>query len=1329
MGNCVKSGNGAPVASVSNRQTCTGDNSLIGSICVSGSPKNSGDPDCAKEGNPIHSGTGNKYQEELDVAGIAGFPQGVSHFTNSQVAHSFGWSFNWDAYRVYSTGSPPTTLTLQRPGNKLYIFTLQGSVWTSEADLTGKLERIVDAASNITTGWRYTTADGEIETYSLSRIASLTNRLGWKWIFTWTGSNYTVTDPFGRQLSFGVDAQTNRTMTTPSNNLYTYRSDANKSLTSVTYPGGAVRSYVYEDTRYPQALTGIIDENGNRYATWTYDAQGRAITSEHAGGAEKVTLTYNADGTTAVTDALNTTRTRSFATVLGVIKSSGNSQPGGSGCSASSAAMTYDANGNVAARTDFNGNQTRYTYDLARNLETSHTEAYGTSVARTISTSWHSYWRLPLKIAEPLKLTTYKYNGDAGVYCAPTTALVGTQPIGVVCSKTEQATTDANGSLGLSPTVTGTARTWAYTYDAYGQVLTANGPRTDVTDLITTTYYTATDTDLGKRGNVATVTNAAGHLTSITAYTLEGRPLTIVDPNGVTTTLAYDLRGRLTSRSVGLSGSFETTNYTYDGVGQLLQVALPDLSTLNYTYDAAHRLTDITDGPGNTITYTLDALGNRTAEEVRDTVGALARTRSHVYDALSRLYKDIGASSQTTTYSYDANGNLTGITDPLSHITTNTYDALNRLIQMTDPTTGKVNTTYNGQSQVTKITDPRSKATTYTVNGLGNQTKQVSPDSGTTTYTYDAAGNMTKRTDAKSQASTYQYDALNRVTQITYKDGSKVINTYDTGTNGKGRLTQIQEFNLSGSVTSTIAYTYDASGRILTDSRSLTGVTPATATTSYRTTNGRLSGMTYPSGRQMNYTLDSLGRITQIQLQEVGGATTTLASNAQYHPFDRLKSYQDGANRIHTYPMDQDGRLTSYLAGTQSWLINYDAASRLTSQTSSNNATNTVSYGYDTLDRLTSTTLPTGTLPAASYAYGYDATGNRTSQTIGSTVRTYTIASTSNRLSSVASPTVQTYTTDANGSITSDGSTTYIYDVKGRLSQVGTTTYQHNALGQRVRKTGTGVDTIYLYDLEGQLIGEASATGTTQKEYVWLNELPISLIQGGQTYAIDSDHLGTPRAVINSAGTPVWQSLSLTEAFGTTQPNENPFGLGSFIFNLRFPGQYYDQETGLSYNYFRSYRAANGRYDQADPIGMRGGINGFSYVLNSPLRYVDPYGLNAALALGAGAGSAGSAGAAASAGSGAASIVSTLGPGAAVIGAGAFGYGFGTLIYPAIEPGLSAAVDWCMSSSSKQECYDNCYSAYRNQVRICKIAPTAKARAQCYARASDLHGQCRAACK
>ena len=141
----------------------------------------------------------------------------------------------------------------------------------------------------------------------------------------------------------------------------------------------------------------------------------------------------------------------------------------------------------------------------------------------------------------------------------------------------------------------------------------------------------ATDPDLGKRGNLATVTNALGQTTRITAYDLNGNPLSIIEPNGVLTTLSYDLRQRLTSRTVG----DETTGYQYDGVGQLTRVSLPDGSHLAYTYDAAHRLTDIS-----------DALGNRTQEEIKDPQGALAQTRSRVYDALNRLQTLIGSSHE-----------------------------------------------------------------------------------------------------------------------------------------------------------------------------------------------------------------------------------------------------------------------------------------------------------------------------------------------------------------------------------------------------------------------------------------------------------------------------------------------------------------------------------------------------------------------------------------------------------------------------------------------------------------------------------------------------------
>jgi YD repeat-containing protein len=162
----------------------------------------------------------------------------------------------------------------------------------------------------------------------------------------------------------------------------------------------------------------------------------------------------------------------------------------------------------------------------------------------------------------------------------------------------------------------------------------------------TYTYYADDDPDLGKRGNVATIRNAADHLTSITAYNAHGQPLTIVDPNGITTTLTYDARLRLRSRSVG----GEVTNYDYDPVGDLTKITLPDSSSLSYTYDVAHRLTGITDSLANAVLYTLDAMGNRTREEVRDPANALAQTRSRVYNNLNQLIQEIGAQNQTTQY-------------------------------------------------------------------------------------------------------------------------------------------------------------------------------------------------------------------------------------------------------------------------------------------------------------------------------------------------------------------------------------------------------------------------------------------------------------------------------------------------------------------------------------------------------------------------------------------------------------------------------------------------------------------------------------------------------
>jgi YD repeat-containing protein len=261
-----------------------------------------------------------------------------------------------------------------------------------------------------------------------------------------------------------------------------------------------------------------------------------------------------------------------------------------------------------------------------------------------ISTAWQGIWRLPIIVAEPKKLTMYAYNGDVDpatgvvVNCAPSSATVPTLsgdmvPISALCKRTEQATTDGNGGAGFSAGPTGNPRTWSYTYNQYGQILSADGPRTDVADVTSYGYYPLDDPDLGKRGNLATVTDALGQTTQYLAYDLNGRPLSIVAPDGVVTTLSYDLRGRLTSRSV----SDETTSYSYDGVGQLVGIVMPDGAAISYSYDAAHRLVAIADSAGDRIEYTLDTAGNRIREDIRDPQGALVKTLGRAYDALGRL--------------------------------------------------------------------------------------------------------------------------------------------------------------------------------------------------------------------------------------------------------------------------------------------------------------------------------------------------------------------------------------------------------------------------------------------------------------------------------------------------------------------------------------------------------------------------------------------------------------------------------------------------------------------------------------------------------------------
>ena len=324
--------------------SCPADQILIGKVCHGG--KNNGNQ-CPSTPNPIAIGSGNKFLQELILKGVMGLDLQLRYNYNDDQISQFGrrWRSTFDRQLLLESAS--SIITFRHDG-RAFRFTSQSAGWISEVDVNHTLKQLHDSTGALV-GWQLKiAADDSVETYDPSgKMTSIQFPNGFPIQLTYSdgtvgpngdvylnndsspstmpiiaGQLIKASDPSGRALRFRYGWLDRVAQAVdPSGQIYALSYDSRKSLTGITFPDGKTRQYLYNEPAYtsgtdlPHALTGIIDENGARYGTYTYDTQGRAISSEHAtGGIDKHSLVYNS-GNTVVTNPLGSQHTYNFKTI------------------------------------------------------------------------------------------------------------------------------------------------------------------------------------------------------------------------------------------------------------------------------------------------------------------------------------------------------------------------------------------------------------------------------------------------------------------------------------------------------------------------------------------------------------------------------------------------------------------------------------------------------------------------------------------------------------------------------------------------------------------------------------------------------------------------------------------------------------------------------------------------------------------------------------------------------------------------------------------------------------------------------------------------------
>lgn len=1130
-------------------------------INVQAVDKDNENDDCNKTtSNPIVISQGRKIQKEEDFSSLGEMPlEFVRYYNSLSTGYAdFGTSGKWKhSFDYHLIQDDNQRLIRQLPNgenifvNDLYNVNFFDNKWQviledGGVEVYDKEGYLLSKKSINGIGWSLR--------YNNKKIIEVIHTNGTKINLEWNGDKISkVKDPVG--------------------NIYAYTYNSNH-LDSVIYPNNTgTRLYHYgENGVDPNYLTGISID-GKRFSTYLYNGS-KAIQSGRADGTQVDKVSYG-DNYTIVTNPLGAI-SKYIYTDTKKVKLAGIERSSVGNCPNSSAVISYDSNGFINSKIDWNGIEKKYERDnYGRVLRETNSIRNGNyASANIIKYIWRTSPSIILKKEYfnnsniLVKDISYEYYPDHNrIKSIKTCSKVGTS----LCDIVGYGYTFHSNGIPKDIAVNRNGKTSIYTYDLLG--------------------------------NLIQVKNALGHIIILSNYDGLGHVGKVVDANGFTTEYTYDVRGRIITKKETLgTNQVRTVTYTYGAFGITKIESNGMRETINYSDNGT--IASITHGVGTQINsqqiFIYSKLGVLLNVEYREGTNVkYAHTNNH--NQLGWTTADVGNNSQNIRYQYDGNGNITQKTDSLGNITTYTYNVRGQ-IEQEKQYDGSINTySYDSQGNLTAIKDSKGNTTAYTYDGFGRILSQSSPDSGLSKYEYDVDGNLTKLTRANNVVTTYSYDALNR--RIKVQTGTQIQTwVYDNCTNGKGRLC-----GTADGISST-GYGYTVDGQLSIQVKKINGTEYQTLWTYDQY--GRLISESRPNDAyKISYEYDALSRVSAVKVK-IGATTQSVVSNITYEPYGAAKSWTFGNGLTRQVTYDKDYRLTGIQTpNIQNLSHQYNANNSINGISNIFDSKYSTSYSYDTLGQLTR---------SASQQYSenwvVDSNGNRVSRVGNTNATTNYSITTGNRLTATTGAEAKTFSYDVLGNITKKsgygGTLEYSYDGFNRLktAKAGTTTYTYDYGTDNLRtRKSDGISNIhYIYAPDGRLLAEspaaASQTGNLKSIYIWLAGKPIGLIRDNQLYHVHTDHLGRPELLTNSVKAIVWKSQT---ASYDSAPIQSSIG----DFNLGFPGQYYDVESNLWYNWNRYYDATLGRYTQADPIGLAGGLNSYTYVGNNPVNFIDPYGL------------------------------------------------------------------------------------------------------------------------